>query len=58
MLKLKSGVYRFTSLEDYNLYAKVNFSKYHQADRLEDIFRDRRVLSVSKKGGYIYVEYI
>lgn len=52
MLKLKSGIYRFNGLEDYN-----RFSRYHKAERLEDIFRDRRVLSVSTKGGYIYVEY-
>ena len=57
MLRLKSGIYRFTGLDDYNKYAKVKLSKYHQAERLEDIFRDRRVLSVSTKGGYIYVEY-
>lgn len=58
MLKMKSGIYRFTSLEDYNRYSKINFSKYHRAESLEDIFRDRRVLSVSTKGRYIYVEYI
>lgn len=58
MLKLKSGVYRFKDLDDYNKYVKVKLSKYHQAERLEDIFRDRRVLSVSTKRGYIYVEYI
>lgn len=58
MLKLKSGIYRFTGLDDYNKYAKVKLSKYHQAERLDDIFRDRGALSVSTKGGYIYVEYI
>ena len=58
MLKLKSGIYRFNGLDDYNKYAKANVSKYHQAERLEDILRDRRVLSVSTKGGYIYVKCI
>lgn len=52
MLKLKSGICRFNGLEDYN-----RFSKYHKAERLDDIFQDRKVLTVSTKGKYIYVEY-
>ena len=52
MLKLKSGIYRFNGLEDYNKY-----SKYLKAERLDDIFHDRKVLTVSTKGKYIYVEY-